>query len=60
MRIYPAYFHFKFENENFLSGKEITIDFQPFTPRSDQGNFSLQYNINSILHKQVIRMRKML
>ena len=42
MRIYPAYFHFEFENENLLSGKEITIHFQPFTPKSDQGNFSLQ------------------
>lgn len=45
MRIYPACFHFEFENENLSSGKEITIHFQPFTPESDQGNFSLQYDI---------------
>lgn len=52
MRIYPAYFHFEFENENLLSGKEITIHFQPFTPKSDQGNFSLQYDITQTSDKK--------
>lgn len=52
MRIYPAYFHFEFENGNLLSGKEITIHFQPFTPKSDQGNFSLQYDITQTSDKK--------
>lgn len=52
MRIYPTYFHFEFENENLSSGKEITIHFQPFTPKSDQGNFSLQYDITQTSNKK--------